>query len=448
LSQRPLTAVILAAGLGTRLRSRKPKVLHGLGFGVASKPMIDLILDACREAGVNRPIAVLNPAQPEVVEHLAGRCEIVYQQQPRGTGHALAMVPGDLLKGDVLVVNGDAALLRPETIRALIDRHRASSAKVTVASTVDPKRKDGRILRDEQGGFRKIVEEKDASPEERRVAEINVGLYCFRSEDLPGALAGLKPENKAGEIYLTDAVTRLRPVEIFEIADSDEALGINDRVELARAEDVLRRRILDRLMLSGVTIRDPATTWVSAEVEVGQDTVIEPFTIISGATRIGADSHIGPHADIGDSTIGDGCRVDHSWLRHVRIGDRVACGPFVLIRPGSAIESSVHIGSFAEINRSSIGSGSKVPHFSYLGDAVIGQNVNIGAGTITANYDGVDKNRTVIEDGAFVGVDTMLRAPVKLGKGSRTGAGSVVLHDVPPGVTVAGAPAKEIRRKE
>ena len=409
--------------------------------------MIDLIVDACRQAGFDRPIAVLNPGQPEVAEHLAGRCEVVFQQQPRGTGHALSMVPGNLLRGDVLVINGDAALIRPETIRALVERHQGCTAKVTIASTVDPLRKDGRILRDEQGGFRKIVEEKDASPEEKRVTEINVGLYCFRAEDLQGALSGLKPENRAGEIYLTDAVTRLRPVEVFEIADSDEALGINDRVELARAENVLRRRTLDRLMLSGVTIRDPANTWVSAEAEIGQDTILEPFTIVSGATRIGADCRIGPYADIGDSTIGDGCRIERSWLREVRIEDRVECGPFVRIRQGTEIAADVHIGSFAEINRTSIGSGSKVPHLSYLGDAVIGRNVNIGAGTITANYDGVHKNRTEIEDGAFVGVDTLLRAPVKLGEGSRTGAGSVVLHDVPPGVTVAGTPAKEIRRK-
>jgi len=409
--------------------------------------MIDLIVDACREAGIDRPIAVLNPDQPEVVEHLKASCEIVYQQQPRGTGHALAMVPSGFLKGDVLVINGDAALIRPETIQALVERHRASSAKVTIASVIDPLRKDGRIVRDDRGGFAKIVEEKDATADERRLTEINVGLYCFRSEDLQGALAGLKPENKAAEIYLTDAVTRLRPVEIFPIADSDEALGINDRIELARAENVLRRRILDRLMLSGVTVRDPSSTWVSAEAEIGQDTVIEPFTIISGTTRIGAGCSIGPHADIGDSTIGDGCHIEHSWLREVRVEDHVGCGPFVRIRPGSTIASDVHIGSFAEINRSSIGSGSRVPHFSYLGDAVVGRNVNIGAGTITANYDGEHKNRTEIEDGAFVGVDTMLRAPVKLGKGSKTGAGSVVLHDVPPGVTVAGAPAKEIRRK-
>jgi bifunctional UDP-N-acetylglucosamine pyrophosphorylase / glucosamine-1-phosphate N-acetyltransferase len=409
--------------------------------------MIDLIIDACREAGVDRPVAVLNPAQPEVAAHVAGRCEVVYQQQPRGTGHALSMVPGDHLKGDVLVVNGDAALLRPETIRGLIECHRASSAKVTIASVHDPLRRDGRIIRDGEGRFAKIVEDVDATAEERRVSEINVGLYCFRAEDLQGALAGLKPANKAGEIYLTDAVTRLRPVEIFPIEDADEALGINDRVELARAEKVMRRRVLERLMLSGVTVRDPDSTWVSVEAEIGQDTVIEPFTIILGATRIGADCTIGPHADIGDSEIGVGCRVERSWLRGVRMADRSDCGPFARIRPGTTIAADVHVGSFAEINRSTIGSGSSVPHFSYLGDAVVGRDVNIGAGTITANYDGANKNRTEIEDGVFVGVDTLLRAPVKLGRGSKTGAGSVVLHDVPPGVTVAGAPAKEIRRK-
>jgi bifunctional UDP-N-acetylglucosamine pyrophosphorylase/glucosamine-1-phosphate N-acetyltransferase len=410
--------------------------------------MIDLIVEAVRGAGVDRPIAVVNPAQPEVAEHLAPCCEIVYQQQPRGTGHALAMVPGNLLKGDVLVINGDAALLRPETIRGLVERHRAGDAKVTIGSADDPSRRDGRILRNAEGSFDRIVEDVDASVEERRVTEINIGLYCFRSEDLQGALAGLKPQNKAGEIYLTDAVTRLRPVEIYEVADSDEALGINDRVELARAEKVMVRRVLERLMLAGVTVSDPDSTWVSAEAEIGQDSVIEPFTIITGATRIGARCQVGPHADIGDCEIGDDCKIEHSWLRQVRIEDRVDCGPFVRIRPGTEIASDVHIGSFAEINRTAIGSGSKVPHLSYLGDAVIGRDVNIGAGTITANYDGVRKNRTEIGDGAFVGVDTMLRAPVKLGKGSRTGAGSVVLDDVPPGVTVAGTPAREIRRQE
>lgn len=409
--------------------------------------MIDLVLEACLAAGVERPVAVLNPSQPEVAGHLGERCEIVFQERPRGTGHALSMVPGQLLAGDVVVVNGDAALIRPETIAALVALHRESGAKVTIGSVLDPSRSDGRILRDEAGEFLQIVEDRDATPEQRRVAEINVGLYCFRSEDLPGALAGLKPLNKAGEIYLTDAVARLRPIAILAIEDPDEALGINDRVELARAEGVLRRRVLRRLMLSGVTIRDPESTWVAEDVEVGQDTVIEPFSILLPGTRVGADCRIGPNADIGDSEIGDGCRVEHSWLRGVKLGDHTDCGPFVRLRPGTEVAADVHIGSFAEINRTRIGTGSKVPHLSYLGDAVIGENVNIGAGTITANYDGVAKHATSIADGAFVGVATMLRAPVKVGRGSKTGAGSVVLHDVPPGVTVAGSPAREIRRK-
>jgi bifunctional UDP-N-acetylglucosamine pyrophosphorylase/glucosamine-1-phosphate N-acetyltransferase len=357
------------------------------------------------------------------------------------------MVPTTLLKGDVVVVNGDAALLRSGTVRALVDRHRESGAKVTISSVNDPLRRDGRILRDDAGEFLRIVEDREASADDRLVSEINVGLYCFRAEDLPGALAGLKPENRAGEIYLTDAVTRLRPVAILEIADADEGLGINDRVELSRAEGVLRRRVLEALMLSGVTVRDPASTWVAPGVEVGPDTVIEPFTLIRPGSRIGAGCRIGPHADIGECEIGDECRVEHSWLRGVKMGDRTDCGPFVRIRPGTVIAADVHVGSFAEINRTRIGRGSRVPHLSYLGDAVVGENVNIGAGTITANYDGKAKNPTTIEDGAFVGVATMLRAPVKLGKRSRTGAGSVVLQDVPDGVTVVGSPAKELRRK-
>ena len=410
--------------------------------------MLDLVVDACRKAGVRRVIAVLNPAQPEVALHLGKRAEVVYQQEPRGTGHALAQVPAGQLEGsDVLVVNADSALVRPETIKALVARHRRSKARVTIGATHDPSRRDGRVIRDAKGGFERIVEEKDATAAQRRIDEINVGVYCFRSEDLQPVLARLEPKNKAGELYLTDAVGMLNHVEVFEIADREEALGINDRVELARAEKVLRLRKLEELMRSGVTIRDPDSTWVSAEAKVGRDTVIEPFTIIGGTTRVGSGSTIGPHADIADSEIGDGCRVEHSWLREVKLGDRTDCGPFVRIRPGTVIAEDVHVGSFAEINRTRIGAGSAVPHFSYLGDAVIGRKVNIGAGTITANYDGVRKNRTEIGDGAFVGVDTLLRAPVRLGKGSKTGAGSVVLEDVPPGVTVAGSPARQIRRK-
>jgi len=409
--------------------------------------MLDLVVDACRRAGVKRVIVVLNPAQPEVAEHLGRRAEVVYQKLPKGTGHALAQVPAKNLDGDVLVVNADAALVRPETIKALVARHRRARARVTIGSTHDASRRDGRVIRDAEGEFVRIVEDKDATAAQRRIDEINVGVYCFRSEDLQPALARLEPKNKAGELYLTDAVGTLNHVEVFEIADSEEALGINDRVELARAEKVIRLRKLQELMLSGVTIRDPDSTWVSAEAKVGRDTVIEPFTFIQGATRIGEGCSLGPHTDIADSQIGAGCRVERSWIRVVKLGERIDCCSFVRTRTGTVITEAVHIDKIAQINRSRIGAGSAVPHFSYLGDSVIGRNVNIGAGTVTANYDGVRKNRTEIGDGAFVGVDTLLRAPVRLGKGSKTGAGSVVLEDVPPGVTVAGAPARQIRRK-
>lgn len=409
--------------------------------------MIDLVVEACVGAGVARPLAVLNPAQPEVAEHLGGRCEVVFQHAQRGTGHALSMVPRESLAGDVLVLSGDSPLIRAETLIEVVARHRLAGAAATVTTVIDPRRRDGRIVRDAQGGFARIVEEKDASDEQRRITEINVGVYCFRSEDLPGALSGLTPENKGGEIYLTDAVARLRPVELFEIVDADEAMGINDRVQLARAEKVVRRRLLEELMMSGVTVIDADTTFVERGVRIGRDTVLEPFTILRAGTVIGEDCRIGPHADIGESEIGAGCRVDHSWLRGTRMADNSDCGPFVKLRPGTTIGEGVHIGSFAEVNRTSIGAGSAVPHLSYLGDAVVGSNVNIGAGTITANYDGVRKHRTEIEDGVHVGVHTSLRAPVRLGKGSRTGAGSVVLANVPPGATVGGAPARELRKQ-
>ena len=439
MSQRSLTAVILAAGLGTRLRSRQPKVLHSL----AGTPMIDLVVELCAGAGVERPIVVLNPAQPQVADHLGQRCDVVFQHAQRGTGHALSMVPSESLRGDVLVLSGDSPLIRRETVREVLEGHRSAQAAATISTVNDPRRRDGRIVRDAHGGFDRIVEERDATEEQRRITETNVGLYCFRAEDLPAALAGLKPGKKGGEIYLTDAVARMRPVELFEISDPDEALGINDRVQLARAEKVMRRRLLEALMLSGVTVTDADTTFVDAGVTVGQDTVLEPFTILRRGAVIGEECRIGPYADIGESQIGDRCRVEHSWLRGVRMGGGSDCGPFVKLRPGTTIGAGVHIGSFAEINRSSIGPGSAVPHFSYLGDAVIGSNVNIGAGTITANYDGVTKHTTEIGDGVHVGVHTSLRAPVKLGEGSRTGAGAVVLTDVPPGVTVVGIPARE-----
>jgi len=314
-----------------------------------------------------------------------------------------------------------------------LDAHRGSKGNATLASVVDPSRDDGRIVRGPDGEFEKIVERKDASDELRKsVHEFNVGVYCFDGARLQEALARISDNNKANEYYLTDVFLHLRPVTIVQLSDPAEAMGIKDRIRLAAATRIMQRRILDRLMERGVTIVDPDTTFIEAGVAIGQDTTIEPFSVIKGTTEIGSDCHIGPHVHIEDATI----------------GDRSDCGPFVKIRPGTAIAEDVHIGSFAELVRTKVGRGSKVPHVSYLGDTDLGEDANIGAGTITANFDGERKNRTEIGDGAFVGVDTMLVAPVKLGRGARTGAGSVVTKDVPDGATAVGVPARVIRRKK
>ena len=421
-----LTAVILAAGHGTRMRSRTPKVLHVL----CGRPMIDWVIDAAREGGAGDIKVVVNPHHAEVAAHLDGKVEVVYQRDPRGTAHALQQVEG--LNGAVLVVNGDSPLLTADTVRRVVEAHRTARRPATLASVVDPRRDDGRILRGHDGEFKKIVERKDATDEMRKnVHEFNVGIYCFEGGRLKEALTKISDDNKAAEYYLTDVFLHMHPVNVVQLADPNEAMGIKDRIRLAAATKIMQRRILERLMESGVTITDPDSTFVDATVTIGQDTLVEPFSVIKGHTAIGAECRIGPHVYIEDA----------------RIGDRSDCGPFVKIRPGTEIAENVHIGSFAELVRTKVGRNSKVPHVSYLGDTDLGEDANIGAGTITANFDGVQKNRTEIGDGAFVGVDTMLVAPVKLGKGARTGAGSVVTKDVPEGATAVGVPARVIRKK-
>ena len=424
-----LTAVILAAGHGTRMRSRTPKVLHPL----CGRPMIDWVLSAVTEAGAKDVKVIVSPHQVDLAAHLEGRAEIVYQREARGTAHALQQVPAkELSKSDVLVVNGDAPLLTAATVRRLVDAHRESGAPATIASVEDPRRDDGRIVRAADGSFERIVERKDATDEQRKsIHEVNVGIYCFKGAALVEALAHVTDDNKAGELYLTDVLLHLRPVTILKIEDPNEAIGVKDRVRLAEATALMRRRVLEQLMLGGATIVDPDTTFIDATVTIGEDTVVEPFSVIKGSTVIGQECRIGPYVHIEDA----------------KIGDRSDCGPFAKLRPGTEIADDVHIGSFTELVRTSVGRGSRVPHVSYLGDTDLGEDANIGAGTITANFDGVNKNRTVIGDGAFVGVDTMLVAPVKLGKGSRTGAGSVVTRDVPDGATAVGVPARVVRRK-
>ena len=395
--------------------------------------MLDYVLDAVTEAGAKDIKVIVNPHHAEVAAHLDERgIAPTFQREPKGTAHALQQIPEHELEGkEVLVVNGDSPLLTAQTIKKVIDAHRAEKAPATLASVKDPTRNDGRIIRAADGSLEKIVERKDATEEMRKhVHEFNVGVYCFDGTELTKALKEIKDDNKAGEYYLTDVFLHLKPVTVVELDDPQEAMGVKDRTRLAAATAIIQGRILDRLMLAGVTIVDPKSTFVEATVTIGQDTVIEPFTVLKAHTSIGSDCRIGPHAHIEDA----------------RIGDRSDCGPFVKLRPGTEIADDVHIGSFAELVRTRVGRGSKVPHVSYLGDTDLGEDANIGAGTITANFDGTNKNRTKIGDRAFVGVDTMLVAPVKLGKGSRTGAGSVVTKDVPDGATVVGVPARVIKR--
>jgi bifunctional UDP-N-acetylglucosamine pyrophosphorylase/glucosamine-1-phosphate N-acetyltransferase len=411
------------------MRSRIPKVLHP----ICGRPMVDWVLAAVAEAGAKDVKVIANPHHAEVAAHLDGRVELVYQRDPKGTAHALRQIPAGELRGrQVLVVNGDSPLLTAANIRKVIDAHQQAKAPATIATVVDPTRDDGRVIRGADGSLERIVERKDATPEMRStVHEFNVGVYVFDGSRLVEALGKINDDNKAGEFYLTDVFLHLQPVTVITLDDPREAMGVKDRVRLATATDILRRRLLENLMLRGVTIVDPSSTFIDADVVVGHDTVIEPFTVLKGATRIGAECRIGPHVYIEDATL----------------GDRSDCGPFAKLRPGTEIAEDVHIGSFAELVRTRVARGSRVPHVSYLGDTDLGADANIGAGTITANFDGTNKNRTEIGDGAFVGVDTMLVAPVKIGKGARTGAGSVVTKDVPDGATAVGVPARVVRRK-
>ena len=395
--------------------------------------MVDWVLNALKEAGIKDVKVITNPHHAEVAAHLDGQAEVVYQRDPKGTAHALRQIPAGELRGrQVLVVNGDSPLLTAASVLKVLHAHQESDAPATIASVDDPTRDDGRVVRGQDGSLERIVERKDATPELReKVHEFNVGLYCFDGSRLATELEKVTDDNKAGEFYLPDVFLHLRPVTIVKLDDPSEAMGVKDRVRLAKATEILRRRVLEQCMLSGVTIVDPDSTFMDAGVTVGQDTVIEPFTVLKGDTQIGVECRIGPHVYIEDA----------------RIGDRSDCGPFAKLRPGTEIAEDVHIGSFTELVRTKVGRGSKVPHVSYLGDTDLGADANIGAGTITANFDGVNKNRTEIGDGAFVGVDTMLVAPVKLGKESRTGAGSVVTKDIPDGATAVGVPARVVRRK-
>ncbi len=437
-------AVILAAGKGTRMKSSTPKVLHRL----AGREMIRYVVDAARQAQAERVVLVVGHESDKVRELVGDDVEDVEQAEQLGTAHALLQAR-EKIEGTVdhvLVLNGDIPLVSGRTIQGMMQHHSAADATVTILTSRSGGQEGlGRVVRDDSGHAVGIVEEVEADSSQKGIAETNSGAYCFRSAWLWPHLEGL-PRSKGGEYYLTDlialAASSGQKVESVTTQDPVEALGINNRIHLAQAEAVLRQRIREHVMLAGVTLVDPPSTFIDATVEIGQDTLIYPNTTIEGTTKIGRECVIGPGSRIADSLIGKGCRIQASVIEASTLEEDVDVGPFSHLRPESYLESRVHIGNFVEIKNSRLGTETKVGHFSYLGDATIGRNVNIGAGTITCNYDGVQKHRTFIGDDAFIGSDSMLVAPVRIGSRATTGAGSVVNHDVPPDTLAVGAPAR------
>lgn len=441
-------AVILAAGMGTRMKSRTPKALHR----ICGREMLLLVVDSVRAAGVDDITVVVPRNDQPFREALGDSVRYASQPEPLGTAHALLQARSAAECADnILVLYGDTPLIREDTLSDLMQRHHQSEACATIVTVIAAKPDGmGRILRSENGEVKAIVEERNADADTLAIREVNSGLYCFRGSWLWRNLERLAPASN-GELLLTDliqaAVEQGLPVKSITSGDPHETLGVNDRLQLAEAEAILRQRIRKRWMLSGVTMPDPTGVYIDKTVTLGPDTVILPNTHITGKSIIGSGCTIGPNSIIDNAHIGDDCEVISSVVRDSTLESGVDVGPFSHIRGGSHIEAGVHVGTSAEIKNSRLGQGTKMGHFSYMGDATLGANVNVGAGAITCNFDGASKHETVIGQDAFIGSDTMLVAPVKIGDGASTGAGSVVTRDVPDGLTVLGVPAR-IRAKE
>jgi bifunctional UDP-N-acetylglucosamine pyrophosphorylase/glucosamine-1-phosphate N-acetyltransferase len=425
---RDLLVVVLAAGQGTRMRSSHPKVLHQL----AGTPMICHPLALARQVGAARVAVVHAPGERDQIAAVTGQAQLVPQRSRLGTGHALNQVPQGLRDHrEVLVLYGDVPLLTVETVRRLLQARRHGDLDcVLLAAEMDDPGGYGRVLG--EGAAARIVEEVEATPGERAVRLVNTGVCVFRAEVLWPALRRLRKSSRSGEYYLTDVFGTL-PRRALIICSAEEAMGVNDRWQLAQAERVLRGRKVRELATNGVTIVDPDNTYIDAGVTVEADATIEPFTFLRGQTSIGAGSRIGPFAEINDCRIGRDCTIGRSHLVESSVEDGVDIGPFNKLRAGSVLAKGSRIGSFVEIKNTLVGPDSDVHHFSYLGDAVLGRRVNIGAGTVTANYDGERKSRTVIGDGVFIGSDSTLVAPVKIGDEAYTAAGSVITRDVQAG---------------
>ncbi len=442
-------AVILAAGQGTRMKSKLYKVLHL----VCGKPMVEHVVDQITTLNIEKTVTIIGHGAELVKSHLEGKSDFALQEEQLGTAHAVMQSEDVLgnLEGTTLVVCGDTPLIKGETMEALVKHHEEQGAKATILTghTESPDGY-GRIIRNDSGLVERIVEHKDASEDERKVKEINTGTYCFDNKALFNTLKKVSNDNVQGEYYLPDVIEILQTegeiVSAYQTSDFDETLGVNDRVALSQAETTMKKRINEQHMRNGVTIQDPANTYIDAGVTIGRDTVILPGTVIKGDSSIGEDSIIGPNTEVKDSTIGDRTVVKQSAAHDSSIGSDVQVGPFAHIRPDSSIGDEVKIGNFVEIKKASFGKGSKASHLSYIGDAEVGSDVNIGCGSITVNYDGKNKHLTTIEDGVFVGCNSNLVAPVKVGKGAYIAAGSTITEDV-PGESLSIARARQVNKE-
>lgn len=442
-------AVVLAAGQGTRMKSKLYKVLHP----VCGKPMVEHVVDQIKTLNMDKIVTIVGHGADNVQKQLDGKSEFVKQEEQLGTAHAVLQAK-DLLadkEGTTLVVCGDTPLIRSETVDALLKYHHEKRAKATILTTsLEDPTGYGRIIRDDLGIVGKIVEQKDASSEEKAVKEINTGTYCFDNAALFAALSKVTNDNAQGEFYLPDVIKILKDAEevvaAYRMESSDESLGVNDRVALAEATKLMQKRINEKHMRNGVTLINPENTYIDVDVEIGQDTVIESGVTLKGNTVIGEDCTITSGSDIQDSIIGSGVLIRSSAVIESKVADEVQIGPYAHLRPESEIGAHVKIGNFVETKKAVVGENTKLPHFIYMGDAEIGKNVNVGCGSIAVNYDGKNKAKTIIGDNVFIGCNSNLVAPLKIGDNAFVAAGSTLTKDVPEGA-LAIARSKQVNKE-
>lgn len=428
-----LTTIILAAGFGKRMKSEKPKVLHEIAF----KPIVEHVVDLAKNIESSKTVVVVGHGKEKVMDYLkSSEVAFAVQENPQGTGHAVMMAEDHLGSGDVLILCGDTPLLTEETIKSFVETHKSNGYKASLISMkmANPKGY-GRIVKDTSGKFVKIVEQKDGSPEELLIDEVNSGIGIFDANALKTSLSQLTNNNNQNEYYLTDVFGILanqgNQVGVFLAENADEFMGINDKMALAEADAIMQKRIIYKHMEKGVIFLRPETSYIGTDVEIEADTVVYPNSILKGQTKIGKNCKVGPGADICESTLSDEVEVAHSTVIQSRIGTDSHIGPYAYLRPGSIIGKHVKIGDFVEVKNSLIGDGTKVSHLTYVGDGEVGENVNLGCGVVFVNYDGKNKNKTVVKSGAFVGCNSNLISPVTVGENAYVAAGSTITEDVP-----------------